>query len=174
LRVLLRTSGVEAHSAYPELGRSAISPMLELLREIEALPLPTDPELGPSTVNIGVIRGGTEANVVPGWCEAELMFRVVGDCNEIRERLDRLVQGRAQVSYQSCIPAQRFHTLPGFETGTVAFTSDVPLLSRWGKPLLFGPGSIHVAHTPGEFVDVKELQQAVQTYRDIVRQLLSS
>jgi acetylornithine deacetylase len=174
LRVLLRTSGVEAHSAYPELGRSAITPMLELLREIEAMQLPTDPELGSSTVNIGVIRGGTEANVVPGWCEAELMFRVVGGCDEIEERLDRLVRGRAQVSYQSCIPAQRFHTLPGFETGTVAFTSDVPLLPRWGKPLLFGPGSIHVAHTPGEFVDVVELQQAVRTYRDIVRQLLSS
>jgi acetylornithine deacetylase len=148
--------------------------MLALLPSVAALPLPTDPALGETTVNIGTIHGGTEANIVPDLCEAELMFRLVGDVAPLRELLTAWAGDRAELEWGSYIPAQHFHTIDGFEVSPVAYTSDIPLLSRWGTPLLFGPGSIHVAHTSDEFIDVKELRQAVDSYERIVRTLLAS
>lgn len=174
LRVMLRTRGKEAHSAYPHLGKSAIDPMLALLPTVQDLELPRDEVLGDTTVNIGVLRGGTEANIVPGSCEAELMFRLIGDVKPVKQIIEKWVDGKAELTYGSHIPTQRFHTIPGFDTTTVAYTSDIPLLDRWGKPLLFGPGSIHVAHTPDERIDVGELRAAVGAYQRIVRTLLTS
>lgn len=172
LRVTLRTQGREAHSAYPHLGRSALAPMLDLLPSLSVLPVPADPVLGDVTLNVGVLHAGTEANVVPGAAEAELMVRIVGDVDAVKAALETLVAGRAEIEYGSFVPPQLFHVVPGFETAAMAYTSDIPLLSRWGKPLLFGPGSIHVAHTPDEFVPVPELRAAVDTYERLVRTLL--
>ena len=174
LRVIARTRGRAAHSAYAHLGQSAIEPMLERLPTVKTQEFPTDPVLGPTTVNIGTIRGGTEANVVPESCEAEIMFRLVGDVGAVRTRLEEWARGWAELEFGSYIPAQRFHTLPGFPVAPVAYTSDIPLLTRWGTPLLFGPGSIHVAHTPDEFVDLNELRAAVGAYQQIVRALLAA
>ncbi len=171
-RVTLRTRGREAHSAYPQLGQSAIEPMLALLPTLKDLAWPTDERLGDTTVNIGTIRGGTEANIIPGSCESELMFRLVGDVQVVKDKLEAWVADRADVSYGSHIPVQFFHTIDGFETVPVAYTSDIPLLGRWGTPLLFGPGSISVAHTPDEFVSVAELRAAVDAYQRLVRALL--
>jgi acetylornithine deacetylase len=173
LRMTLRTRGRESHSAYPHLGRSAIEPMLELLPTVRTLELPHDDVLGDTTVNIGTIRGGTEANVIPGECESELMFRLVGPVEPLKELLEEWVGGRAEITWGSTIPAQLFHTIPGFETAPVAYTTDIPLLGRWGKPLLFGPGSIHVAHTMEEHIEVDELRNAVSTYERLVRELLA-
>ena len=173
-RVTVRTRGREAHSAYPELGASAILPMCDLLPGLSTLALPVDPVLGPTTVNVGLIKGGTEANIVPAHCEAEMMVRLVGDCAPVQTALDQWAAGRAELSYGSFIPAQRFHTVPGFDTAPMAYTSDIPLLTRWGTPLLFGPGSIHVAHTPVEFIDVAELRDSVGAYERLVRALLAS
>jgi len=174
LRVELRTRGREAHSAYPHLGRSAIEPMLELLPTLKSLDLPKDEQLGETTANIGVIQGGTEANIIPGQCETELMFRLVGDVEPLKALIEKWVDGRAEITWGSTIPAQRFHTIPGFETSPVSYTTDIPLLDRWGTPLLFGPGSIHVAHTPDEHIDVEELRAAVGAYDRLVRALLAS
>jgi acetylornithine deacetylase len=173
-RVTARTRGREAHSAYPHLGASAILPMCELLPQLSALALPRDATLGETTVNVGLLRGGSEANIVPGYCEAELMVRLVGDREPVQRVLEAWAAGRAELSYGSFIPAQRFHVVPGFETAPMAYTSDIPLLPRWGTPLLFGPGSIHVAHTPDEFIALDELRQAVDTYERLVRTLLTS
>jgi len=173
LRATIRTRGREAHSAYPQLGQSAIEPMLELLPTLRNLPLPSDPMLGQTTVNIGTIRGGTEANVIPAHAEAEIMFRLVSDVEPIKKMVLDWAKGRADVEFGSHIPAQRFATVPGFETGPVAYTSDIPLLSNWGEPLLFGPGSIHVAHTPDEYIDVDELRGSVDTYERLARELLA-
>jgi acetylornithine deacetylase len=174
LRVTLRTSGREAHSAYPHLGRSAIEPLLTILLEVQRLALPKDPVLGDTTVNIGVMRGGTAANIVPAHAEAELMFRLVGVDAPVRALIEEWVGGRAEIEYGSHIPCQRFHTVPGFDVAPVAYTTDIPLLSRWGTPLLFGPGSIHVAHTPGESIDLAELRASVPAYERLVRALLAA
>ena len=174
LRATIRTRGREAHSAYPHLGRSAIEPMLELLPTLKKLPLPTDPVLGNTTVNIGTIKGGTEANVIPAHAEAEIMFRLVSDVEPIKKMiLDWAKKGGADVEFGSHIPAQRFATVPGFDTEPVAYTSDIPLLSNWGEPFLFGPGSIHVAHTPDEFIDVEELRASVDAYERLAKTLLA-
>jgi acetylornithine deacetylase len=174
LRATIRTRGREAHSAYPHLGRSAIEPMLELLPTLRQLPLPSDPVLGQTTVNIGTIKGGTEANVIPAHAEAEIMFRLVSDVEPIKKMIiDWAKKGGADVEFGSHIPAQRFATVPGFETEPVAYTSDIPLLSNWGEPFLFGPGSIHVAHTPDEFIDVDELRASVDAYERLAKTLLA-
>jgi acetylornithine deacetylase len=173
LRATIRTRGREAHSAYPHLGRSAIEPLLELLPTLRKLPLPSDPVLGETTVNIGTIKGGTEANVIPAHAEAEIMFRLVTDVAPIKKLVLDWAKGHADVEFGSHIPAQRFATVPGFETGPVAYTSDIPLLGNWGEPLLFGPGSIHVAHTPDEYIDVEELRKSVDVYERLAKTLLA-
>jgi acetylornithine deacetylase len=174
LRVTVRTRGRAAHSAYAHLGKSAIAPMLELLPALSTLELPADDVLGETTLNIGTLRAGTEANIVPAEAEAELMFRLVGDPASVKKQIDKWAKGRAELEYGSYIPAQHFHTITGFDVAPVAYTSDIPLLGKWGTPLLFGPGSIHVAHTPDEFIDVKELRAAVGAYERLVRSLLSA
>jgi acetylornithine deacetylase len=171
---MVRTRGRAAHSAYSHLGESAITPMLALLPTLAELKLPTDDVLGETTLNIGTLRAGTEANIVPAAAEAEVMFRLVTDVKPIKKQLEAWAKGKAELEWGSHIPAQHFHTVPGFEVAPMAYTSDIPLLGRWGTPLLFGPGSIHVAHTPDEYIDVKELRAAVGAYERIVKSLLAS
>ncbi len=172
-RLTLRTRGREAHSAYAHLGASAIRPMLGLLGELEALSLPTDPVLGQTTLNIGIIRGGTEANVVPAHCEAEVMIRLVGDRAPVQQAITDWAADRCELEWGSFIPAQHFQVVDGFATGPMAYTSDIPLLTRWGAPLLYGPGSITVAHTPEESIAEDELRTAVDDYMRLTRALLS-
>lgn len=174
LRVKVRTNGRAAHSAYPHLGKSALKPMLDLLPRLDAMTLPKDDILGETTINVGVMRAGGEANVIPAEAEAEMMIRLVGDKTPITKMIEDWAAGVAEIEYGSYIPAQKFHTLPGYKTGSVAYTTDIPLLSRWGTPLLFGPGSIHVAHTPDERISLKELRESVATYVRLVRTLLES
>jgi len=174
LRLILRVRGQEAHSAYPELGRSAVDAMVGLLADLRRLDLPTDELLGDTTINVGTIRGGSAANVFAGECEVECMIRLVGDAEEVKARVEELVGDRAEVVWGSHIEPMRFHVLDGFETTTVAYTSDVPILAAWGKPLMFGPGSIHHAHTEEEHVSLEDLRSAVDTYVRIARALLGS
>src|SRR5262249_22221271 len=115
LRVFVRTRGRAAHSAYPHLGESAIAPMIELLPALDKLKPPTDDVLGSTTLNIGTLHGGTEANIIPASAEAELMFRLVGDPAPVREQIEAWANGRAELEYGSYIPAQHFHTIPGFD-----------------------------------------------------------
>jgi acetylornithine deacetylase len=174
LRVKVRTKGREAHSAYPHLGESAIEPLLALLPTIKDLNLPSDEVLGQTTVNIGLIHGGTAANIIPASAEAEMMIRLVGEGDQMKKIIRSWAKGRAEIEFGSHIPAQKFHVVDGFEVAPVAYTSDIPLLPRWGTPLLYGPGSIHVAHTPDEYIDIAELRSSVDAYERIARQLLAS
>ena len=174
MAVTVRTHGRAAHSAYPELGDSAIRPMLALLATLEELDLPTDPVLGATTINVGTLNAGREANIVPDEAVAQLMVRLVGDQRHVRDILERWSHGRAELEFAPHIPAQHFHTIPGFLSTPVSYTSDIPLLDRWGTPLLFGPGSINVAHTPHEFIEVADLHAAVEGYMRLVRTLLAS
>ncbi len=172
-RVIVRVRGREAHSAYAHLGSSALEPLLDMLPQLRHLVLPVDPILGDTTYNIGVLRAGTEANIVPGLAEAEIMIRLVGDIGPVKAAFTEWAGSRAELVWGSHIPAQYFHALNGFDVEPVAYTSDIPLLDRWGTPLLFGPGSIHVAHTPIEYIDVVELEASVGAYERIVRTLLA-
>jgi acetylornithine deacetylase len=174
MAVTVRTHGRAAHSAYPELGASAIDPMITLLSTLEELDLPTDPVLGRTTINVGTLNAGRAANVVPDEAVAQLMVRLVGDPIPVRETLERWSLGRAELEFAPHVPAQHFPVLEGFECAPVSFTSDIPLLDRWGTPLLFGPGSISVAHTAHEFIDIEELRDSVHSYMQIVRRLLAS
>jgi acetylornithine deacetylase len=169
MRFSLRTRGRAAHSAYPHLGDSATMRLVRLLAELDGLALPTDPVLGATTVNLGALAGGVADNVVAPWAEARLMARLVAPADELRATLERWVDGRADITYGSTVPAVRLGTVPGFPTEVVAFATDVPALPSWGTPFLFGPGSIHVAHTDDEYVDVAELRAAVDAYARIAR-----
>jgi len=175
LRFEITASGKMAHSAYPELGESAIEKLLDALSAIRAIRLPSDPLLGPSTLNIGTISGGHAPNVVADQASAEIMFRVVGSPEPLREAVARAVEGRASAREVLYIPPVKLGHLPGFDTTVVAFTSDIPAFGgAWGKPFMLGPGSIHVAHTEQEHVLKSELVAAVGLYQKIVRQLLAA
>lgn len=175
LRFEIKAHGKMAHSAYPELGESAIETLLDVLEAVRRTPLPEDPLLGKTTVNIGTIRGGRAPNVVADSAEAEIMVRLTGDPSPVRDAYRAAVAGRAELKEVLCTPAMRFERVDGLPTTVVSYTSDAPILSRnWGKPLLIGPGSIHVAHTEHERVSKKELLEAVRIYAGIVRRLLAA
>jgi acetylornithine deacetylase len=174
MTITVRTHGRAAHSAYPELGASAITPMLALLSTLPQLDLPVDPVLGRTTINVGTLHAGREANIVPDEAVAQLMVRLVGDPAQVRDTLERWSIGKADLEFAPHVPAQHFVVLPGFECAPVCFTSDIPLLDNWGTALLFGPGSISVAHTPHEFIEIEELRRSVHSYMRIVRTLLAS
>jgi acetylornithine deacetylase len=173
MRAVLRTAGVAAHSAYPELGRSAIAALVELLHELPSLELPHDDVLGATTINVGMISGGVADNVLAPSAEARLMVRLVSDADQVWALLERWVAGRATLERGSLVPAMKLHTVPGFETSVVAFATDVPELRRWGTPYLYGPGSIHVAHTTEERVTGAELQAAVDGYVRLAERALA-
>lgn len=172
LRFEITARGKMAHSAYPELGDSAIEKMLDVLEGLRRTPLPEDPLLGKCTMNIGTIHGGRAPNVIADEVMAEIMVRLVGDPSPVRDSYAAAVRGKAELREVLCIPAMRFERLEGLPTTVVSYTSDAPTLSRsWGKPLLIGPGSIHVAHTEEERIPKKELEAAVGIYAGIVRSL---
>jgi acetylornithine deacetylase len=169
----LEAEGKAAHSAYPELGVSAIDRLLEALDRIRQVPLPSDPVLGESTLNIGTISGGRAANVIADQARAQVMVRTVGPTEELRAALLAAATGipGVRVTEQRDTPAIHLGSLPGFAGTIVKYTTDVPHLRAWGQPFLLGPGSIHVAHTPEERVPKRELVEAARLYRDLVRGL---
>ena len=173
MRISIRTSGEAAHSAYPHLGRSATSALVRVLSEIEELDLPSDALLGATTVNIGKLSGGVADNVMAPSAEARLMIRLVSDPDELLERMREWIGDRASIELGPVVPAVRLGVLDGFATSVAAYATDIPKLTNWGTPYLFGPGSIHVAHRDDEFVDEAELRAAVDVYGRIARSALS-
>lgn len=171
LRAILRAHGRAAHSAYPEKGESAVEKLLDVLNDLRRVELPRDEILGATTMNIGMIKGGVAANVIPPEAEAELMFRVVTSNESLRRLIEETVGSRVEVEYTFACDPVFTERIEGFETTVVAFTTDIPLLTNWGKPLLFGPGSILDAHTPGERISKRELGAAVETYKRMVMRL---
>jgi len=171
----LKASGRMAHSAYPELGESAIEKLLDALARIRAIALPHDPQLGACTVNIGLLSGGRAPNVIADAAEAALMFRLVGDPAPVREAVAQAADGLADAQEILCIPALHLGALEGFETTVVAYTTDIPAFGgAWGKPFLLGPGTIHVAHTSEERVPKAQLLEATTIYKTMVKRLLTA
>ena len=173
LRLKLHAEGRAAHSSFPELGVSAIDKLLDALIELRSLPLPDDSVLGRTHYTVGLISGGVAPNVVSPSAEAEVMFRTVGDAREVRRAVAPL-EARVSIEHVLEVPPVKMIVVPGFETAVFPYTTDIPFLSAWGQPLLFGPGSVHVAHTANEFVSISELHSAVDSYVKIAKGLLTA
>jgi acetylornithine deacetylase len=171
LRLDIRSKGKLAHSAYPQLGESAIDKLLDVLVDLRRLPLPHDSLLGPATLNIGLISGGRAANVVPDQAAAQIVIRTVNGSEELRRKISELLEGRCELEFVRDTPPLRLEKLDGYATDVVAFATDLPSLTRWGRPVLLGPGSISVAHTEHECVRKAELVKAVELYCRLVREL---
>ena len=172
LRVNLRARGRAAHSSYPELGESAIDKLVDALVALREVPLPDDQLMGRTHYTVGVINGGVAPNVVPPSAQAEVMFRTVGDLPALRRALSSLGPN-VDVEEVLEVPPVTMPSVPGFDTATFPYTTDIPFLTSWGTPLLFGPGSIHVAHTDQEHIDISDLEAAVDGYLRLAKHLLS-
>jgi acetylornithine deacetylase len=173
-RVRLTAAGKAAHSGYPELGESAIDKLIDCLVGLRDADWPSDPLLGRTHHTVGLIKGGVAPNVVSPHAEAEVFFRTVGEHAPVRETLHQTLAGRVKVEEILELPSARMHIVPGFETATFSYFSDIPYLSNWGTPLLIGPGSIHVAHTDREHIAIDELNRAVEIYATLAEKLLNS
>jgi acetylornithine deacetylase len=173
LRAVLTATGKMGHSAYPELGESAVHKLVEALGNVLALSLPVEEGIGDSTLNIGQIQGGRAPNVIADHAEAQILIRLVGDSTETRKAVQNAAEGLAEVDFTLEIPFVKLRAVEGFPTMVAKFTTDIPQLSNWGQPLLLGPGSIHVAHTPYEKLAKSELLEAVDLYVAVAKQLLA-
>lgn len=175
LRIELHAHGKMAHSAYPELGDSAIHKLIAALDDLLAMPLPFEPSLGidgASTLNIGLVSGGRAPNVIADHAEAHLLIRLVGPSADTRQRILAVVGDRAEVHFSLDLPFVRMRPVADLPTMIAKFTSDIPSLTAWGEPFLLGPGSIHLAHTPNEKIAKKELLEAVDLYVDLATSLV--
>jgi acetylornithine deacetylase len=173
LRAAFKSTGKMAHSAYPELGESAVHKLIEVLGKVLAMPLPVLEGIGPSTLNIGQIQGGHAPNVIADKAEAQVLVRTVTDSGPVRAQLLEVAGDQATVEFTLDTPFVRMRAIEGLPTMVAKFSTDIPALSNWGEPLLLGPGSIHVAHTPQEKIAKKQLLEAVELYIKVGRQLLS-
>ena len=173
LRVSLKSTGKMAHSAYPELGDSAVHKLVEVLDRLLKLKLPVDEYAGDTTVNIGQIQGGHAPNVIADHAEAQVLIRLVCDSAPVRAAVLEAAKGLAEVSFTLDLAFVRLKAIEGLPTMIAKFATDIPQLTNWGEPLLLGPGSIHVAHTPFEKLAKKELLEAVKLYVKVARQLLN-
>jgi acetylornithine deacetylase len=171
LRVEVTARGRMAHSAYPELGDSAIDKLLAALGRLRAMKLPSDPEVGPCTLNIGLIEGGRAPNVIPDYAHADLLYRLIGPTEELRSQIVAAAGHEVEVTFPLELPFLRLRTVDGLPTMIAAFTTDIPKLTKWGEPLLIGPGSIHVAHTDDEYIEKRQLHEAIDLYCAIAKQL---
>ena len=171
LRVELEATGKSVHSAYAELGDSAIDKLLDNLQALRQVKWPVHEILGDTTLNIGTISGGKAANVVPDHAAASVAIRVVSELEDLKKLVFATLDERVRVAISSEVPAVHLKSVPGFETTIVKYATDIPKLTRWGQPLLIGPGTIHVAHSIDEHVPKKQLHEAVELYKSLVKQL---
>jgi acetylornithine deacetylase len=171
LRVKLVAEGRACHSAAPEHGISAIDLLIDSLVRLRSLPLPSDPDMGGTYYTIGVIQGGVAPNVVSAHAWAEILFRIVGPADDVLRAIQPLAS-TVRIDEVLRVPPVRLHTVEGIPSDVFPFTTDVPLLDKWGTPLLFGPGSFLVAHTDEEHVDLAELSAAVETYERLILRLI--
>jgi acetylornithine deacetylase len=171
LRVELIAHGKMAHSAYPELGESAIDKLLGALHDIQALELPVVEGIGDSTLNVGIISGGRAPNVIADKAEAHILIRLVEDGDSTMAAIVAAAAGRCEVNFTLKLPFVQMRAVEGFDTMVAKFTTDIPSLTNWGEPFLLGPGSIHVAHTPDEKSAKRELLECVALYVRLVNTL---
>jgi acetylornithine deacetylase len=174
LRVDLAATGRAAHSAYPEEGSSAIAALLDTIERIRRLPLPSDPLLGQSTLNLGLISGGVAPNVIPPHAGAQLLVRTVVPTGGLKAAIREQLAPGVRVDFPVELP---FHKAggapPGWDTTVVSYASDLPFLAAWGEGYQLGPGSIRVAHTAEEHILKADLLRGVELYVRLATDLLA-
>jgi acetylornithine deacetylase len=173
IAIKLTARGRAAHSAFPELGDSAIVKLLDTLHLIRNSDFGADPILGTSLVNIGTLAGGVAHNVIADHASAELSIRNTVASEQVLAKLKSLANGKAEIEVLTRSEPQKLHTLPGFEQVVLPFGTDIPHLKNFGRPLLIGPGSATVAHTESERIEKRQLTAAVDIYVNLVQKLLA-
>ncbi|MBA3259316.1 MAG: M20/M25/M40 family metallo-hydrolase [Gemmatimonadales bacterium] len=173
LRVDLEATGRAAHSAYPDEGVSAIAALLDTIDRMRAMPLPGDPLLGASTLNVGLIGGGVAPNVIPPHAAAQILIRTVEPTAPLKERIRGILTPNVSVAFPVELPFHKGGTAPaGWETTVVSFASDLPFLASWGEGYQLGPGTIKVAHTAEEHIRKDDLLRGVELYVRLATDLL--
>jgi acetylornithine deacetylase len=172
LKVAIHAEGKAGHSAFPETGYSAVHALVAVLGDLLAESWPSHPQLGPTTLNIGVIEGGVAANVFAPSARAEILVRAVTDPNALQERIEAIVAGRARVERLCANPPVELAWWAGFETDVVPFNTDAPYLYDVAPITLVGPGDIRTAHSPDEHIALPDLDAGVELYRRLLRGLL--
>jgi acetylornithine deacetylase len=172
-RARLRANGRAAHSSLPHLGESAIDKLIDALVMMRDIDWPDEPDLGRAFYSVGLVQGGVAPNVISPNAEAEVMFRTTGDVEPLRSLMQARLGSLVSIEDVLVVPLVPLATVPGMDTEVFSFTTDIPWLDRWGTPLLMGPGSITVAHTAEECVEISELERAVDLYAKLVRDLMS-
>jgi len=109
--------------------------------------------------------------VIPDYAHADLLYRLVGPTDALRRDVLATAGTGVEVTFPLELPFLRLRTVDGLPTMIAAFTTDIPKLTKWGEPLLIGPGSIHVAHTEGEYIEKKQLHEAIDLYCRIAKRL---
>lgn len=176
LQLKLKFTGRAVHSGYPEIGSSAVHTMVSVLNDLAQSTWPRGPNGELTTANTGIVSGGKAANVLADHAEAEILIRVASSVAETRAHLERVVNGRAEIEILAADEPIRLGTVPGFEAEPVSFFTDIPAfdLKKSGTTaLLWGPGSIHDAHTNHERILISDLVKSVDTYADLARKLLN-
>eukprot|EP01083_Nonionella_stella_P038649 105093_1 len=175
---ILKSSGKAAHSAYPECGQCALTPLLNILHAIQNETWPKHKLFGETTTNICITKGGIAANIIPHECEAEVSIRTSVNIKMISRKIKTFVETYDRdhqiqlVEFPGCSPI-KYETVDDskYNPMVVAFATDIPSFENVAngtcKAILFGPGSITVAHSDHEHIDIDELKQSVQKYQDI-------
>ena len=176
LRISMEARGRAGHSSTMKAeaeGDSAVPPLLDFLNAVRTIDFPEDPTFGATTMNIGVLEAGTAPNVIAERARAEVLLRTGVAVEQLLSRIQPLVKPplTLQVPYRS--DPIRFRVPKGWQGEIVSFACDLPLLPRWGEPILVGPGSILDAHTAEERVELSQIEEAVGLYQSLVRALLS-
>jgi acetylornithine deacetylase len=174
LRVDLQAAGRAAHSAYPEEGESAVAALLDTIERIRRMPLPRDPLLGPSTLNVGLIRGGVAPNVLAPEASAQILMRTVEPTATLQAAIRTLAAPGVSVTFPAELPSYKGGTAPaGWDTTVVSYASDLPFLTGWGECYQLGPGTIKVAHTAREHIRKADLLRGVDLYVRLATDLLA-
>jgi acetylornithine deacetylase len=174
VRVDLEATGRAAHSAYPEEGVSAVSALLDTIERIRKLPLPSDPLLGPSTLNIGLISGGVAPNVISPAASAQILIRTVEPTEPLKAAILGLLAPGVTVKFPVELPFYKGGAAPaGWDTTVVSYASDLPFLAAWGERFQLGPGTIRVAHTSHEHIRKADLLRGVDLYARLASDLLA-
>jgi acetylornithine deacetylase len=174
LRVDLTATGRAAHSAYPAEGVSAIAALLDTIERLRRMPLPVDPILGESTMNLGLIQGGVAPNVIPPTASAQLLIRTVEETDPLKALIRSLLTPGVTAEFAVELPFYKGGSAPpGWDTTVVSYASDLPFLAAWGERYQLGPGTIRVAHTSQEHIGKAELLHGVELYVRLASDLLA-